>query len=88
MTTTTTTNTNIKTLAEQFDAQTKRFAKSCKFAYLNLSPNGSIDSVWGDFKNKSQALKIASMWALAFRGLGLTLTVEVKDSAYRVTLTT
>jgi len=57
----------LKESAKNFFQETKKMFKSCTWACVNVD-DFNFYGVWGDFKNRKDALAALSMWAKAFKG--------------------
>jgi hypothetical protein len=68
----------------QFDTETKKMFKSCKFAAANIEEIAGSREVWGDFTSKKEATEAVKMWMTTFRNFSPKAEAAIVGKSYRV----
>ena len=73
----------LKNEAKSFFPETKKFLKSCTFAAMDVNENGIVD-MWGDFKNRKDALTAIRMWGILSAKLNGKISSSLQNNKYRI----
>jgi hypothetical protein len=77
-----TTLDQLKETAKTFEANTKKFAASCKNASLTITEK--LEKVSGDFGKKQDAVDAMIAWTVAFRKLNGKPSISIIGKTYHV----